>query len=192
VVRTVRLALGGWHSLRGRRQEPGCLAPGRAPPSAGTALITQARNAPEETPPRADTHIHPEHDLGLDKAREIALKWAEEVETDFDMACTIIEGDLSDTVEFNRSGVSGQLIVAADQFDMNAKLRFRLGAFAKTIEKEILANLDRQLAAAKPVSKSAPKRKALNRPAHSLRPSITITARSRLRFYSESKTFFCA
>ena len=108
----------------------------------------------------ADIHIHREHTLGLDKARDIALKWAEEVEQSFDMDCTISEGEYSDTVQFKRSGVSGELIVAADHFDLNAKLGFLLGAFAKTIEKEILQNLDRQLAAAKPAprksAKSAP------------------------------------
>ncbi len=103
----------------------------------------------------SDIRIHRDHSLGLDKAREIAWKWAEEVEQGFDMACTVIEGEYSDTVQFKRSGVSGELIVAADHFDLHAKLGFLLGAFAKTIEKEILQNLDKQLAAAKPPRKTA-------------------------------------
>jgi putative polyhydroxyalkanoate system protein len=93
-----------------------------------------------------DIRIHREHTLGLEKARKIAWQWAEEVERKFDMECTVVEGEYSDTVEFTRSGVSGRLIVAADHFDLNAKLGFLLGAFAKTIEREIQNNLDALLA----------------------------------------------
>ncbi len=94
----------------------------------------------------AEINIHRDHALGLKKAREVAWAWAEEVEQKFDMECTVIEGDYSDTVEFTRSGVSGRLIVAADHFDLQAKLGFLLGAFSKTIEREILTNLDTLLA----------------------------------------------
>jgi putative polyhydroxyalkanoate system protein len=107
-----------------------------------------------------DIRIHREHSLGLAKARKIAWAWAEEVERKFDMECTVIEGDTSDTVEFTRSGVSGRLIVAADHFDLNAKLGFLLGAFSKTIETEIEKNLDTLLAqgaAAKGKAKSTRK-----------------------------------
>ncbi len=94
-----------------------------------------------------DIHIHRDHALGLAKARKVALKWAEEVESRFGMDCTIVEGKTSDTVEFTRSGCSGQLIVAADHFDLNAKLGFLLGAFAGTIEREVQQELDKLLAA---------------------------------------------
>src|SRR6188768_3633141 len=103
----------------------------------------------------ADIKIHREHKLGLAKARKIAWQWAEEVEKKFDMECSVLEGDTSDTVQFTRSGVNGQLIVAADHFDLNAKLGFLLGAFSKTIEAEILKNLDALLAkSAKPAAKT--------------------------------------
>ena len=94
-----------------------------------------------------DIRIHRDHTLGLPKARKIAWQWAEQAEDKFDMACTVIEGQTSDTVEFTRSGVSGRLIVAADHFDLEAKLGFLLGAFSKTIEGEITKNLDTLLAA---------------------------------------------
>jgi putative polyhydroxyalkanoate system protein len=103
----------------------------------------------------ADIKIRREHRLGLPKARKIAWAWAEQVEKQFDMACTVIEGETSDTVEFTRSGVNGTLIVAADHFDLNAKLGFLLGAFSKTIEGEIEKNLDALLAkGAAPAKKS--------------------------------------
>jgi putative polyhydroxyalkanoate system protein len=95
----------------------------------------------------ADIKIHREHQLGLAKARKVAWAWAEEVEQRFEMECTVIEGKTSDTVEFTRSGVNGRLIVAADHFDLEAKLGFLLGAFSKTIEREIEGELDKLLAA---------------------------------------------
>ena len=101
----------------------------------------------------ADIRIHREHQLGLAQARKIAWNWAEEVEKKFDMECTVIEGQTSDTVEFTRSGVKGRLIVAADHFDLEAKLGFLLGAFSKTIEAEITKNLDDLLAKKKPGKK---------------------------------------
>lgn len=102
-----------------------------------------------------DIRIHRKHSLGLPKAREIAWQWAEEVEKKFDMECTVLEGETSDTVEFTRSGVNGRLIVAADHFDLDAKLGFLLGAFSKTIESEIEKNLDALLAKSKPAAKKA-------------------------------------
>ncbi|HEU6454840.1 MAG TPA: polyhydroxyalkanoic acid system family protein [Roseateles sp.] len=97
----------------------------------------------------AEIRIHREHALGLERAREIAWKWAEQVEEKFDMACTVIEGEYSDTVEFTRPGVKGELTVAPDHFELVAQLGFLLGAFKKTIEGEIEKELDALLAAKK-------------------------------------------
>lgn len=102
----------------------------------------------------ADIHIHRDHRLGLAKARKIAWKWAEDVEQQFDMECTVVEGETSDTVEFKRSGVNGRLVVAADHFDLEARLGFLLGAFSKTIEAEITKNLDTLLQPAPAAKKS--------------------------------------
>jgi putative polyhydroxyalkanoate system protein len=100
-----------------------------------------------------DIRIHRDHQLGLAQARKVAWKWAEQAEQKFDMACTVIEGESSDTVEFTRSGVNGRLIVAGDHFDLEARLGFLLGAFARTIETEIEKNLDELLAKSKPARK---------------------------------------
>lgn len=94
----------------------------------------------------AEIKIHREHSLGLDKAREIAWQWAEQAEQRFDMECTVLEGENSDTVEFTRTGVQGRLIVAADHFELEARLGFLLGAFAHSIQTEIEKNLDDLLA----------------------------------------------
>ena len=106
-----------------------------------------------------DIRIHRQHALGLAKARKVAWTWAEDVEKKFGMACTVIEGETSDTVEFTRAGVNGHLIVAADHFDLDAKLGFLLGAFARTIESEIENNLDTLLGKAVAASKKAPTKK---------------------------------
>lgn len=105
-----------------------------------------------------DIKLHRKHKLGLAKARKLAWAWAEKVEEKFGMECTVLEGETSDTVEFTRSGVSGELIVAADHFDLQAKLGFLLGAFSKTIEAEIEKELDALLgapAAKKPRAKKS-------------------------------------
>ena len=113
-----------------------------------------------------DIRIHREHKLGLAEARKIAGEWACEVESRFGMACSTIQGETSDTVEFTRSGVKGRLIVAADHFDLDAKLGFLLGAFSKTIEGEIQKNLDTLLAgAAKSAGKAPAKKAAAAKPA---------------------------
>jgi putative polyhydroxyalkanoate system protein len=104
-----------------------------------------------------DIKIHRDHSLGLARAREVAWQWAEQAEAKFDMECTVIEGETSDTVEFTRSGVNGRLIVAADHFDLEAQLGFLLGAFSKTIEGEITKNLDALLAVPAKPGKAAKK-----------------------------------
>jgi len=107
----------------------------------------------------ADIRIHRDHELGLKRAREIAWAWAEQVEAKFDMECTVLEGKSSDTVEFSRSGVKGELVVAAKHFDLNAKLGLLLGAFKSTIEAEIQKELDALLAADAAPTKKAAKKK---------------------------------
>ncbi len=102
----------------------------------------------------ADIRIHRDHSLGLAKARKVAWDWAELAEAKFDMECSVLEGETSDTVSFTRSGVKGELIVAADHFDLQAKLGFLLGAFSKTIESEIEKNLDELLGAANAAKKT--------------------------------------
>lgn len=94
----------------------------------------------------ADLHIVREHQLGLAAARKIAYAWAEQVEAEYGMECTYEEGKGGDTVAFTRSGVHGTLQVTKQQFCLEAKLGFLLGAFKQRIEDEIVKNLDTLLA----------------------------------------------
>ncbi len=47
-----------------------------------------------------------------------------------------------DRITFTRTGVSGELRVDADRFELDAKLGFLLGAFKDRIEQEVTKNLD--------------------------------------------------
>ncbi len=94
----------------------------------------------------AEIHLRRDHTLGLARARKVAWKWAEHVEQKFEMECTVLEGDTSDTVQFKRSGVSGTMIVTGDHFEVSAKLGLLLGAFAGQIESEVRKQLDEALA----------------------------------------------
>jgi putative polyhydroxyalkanoate system protein len=108
----------------------------------------------------ADLNLHRDHTLGLARARKVALKWAEDVEARLDMACTLIEGDNEDVLEFKRSGVDGRMVVAATFFDLEARLGFLLKPFLATIAAEVGKQLDEALAkesarAAKPARAAA-------------------------------------
>lgn len=108
----------------------------------------------------AELHIVREHTLGLAQARKIAFKWAEQAQTDFGLACSYIEGDGVDEVNFSRSGVKGKLDVDASRFELRVQLGFLLGAFKQRIEAEIVSNLDTLLAAPNPKRASRKKVKS--------------------------------
>ena len=96
----------------------------------------------------ADIHVHRSHRLGLARARKTAWRWAELAEQKFGMECTVVEGKTGDVVEFTRAGVDGKLVVAADSFDLTARLGFLVGVFRDRIVAEIEENLDDVLAEA--------------------------------------------
>ena len=93
----------------------------------------------------AHIHIHREHQLGLPQARQLARQWTERARTEFGVECQVLEGPVSDTVTFTRSGVNGALLVAADHFTVDAKLGLLFGAFSKKFEHEIEKTIDKLL-----------------------------------------------
>jgi len=105
----------------------------------------------------ADLHLHREHTLGLARARKVAMKWAEHVESKLDMECTMIEGDDEDVLEFTRSGVDGRMTVAANFFDLEAKLSFLLKPFLASIEAQVRKQLEEALAKEEAKAAKAPK-----------------------------------
>jgi len=102
----------------------------------------------------AELHILRPHSLGLPQARQLALRWAAQAQTEFGLHCTYEEGQQEDEVGFSRPGVDGTLVVSHDRFELNARLGFLLGAFKDRIEREIVSNFDALLAPA-----VAPKKK---------------------------------
>ena len=90
----------------------------------------------------ADLHIVREHALGMASARQLALDWAEEMETDFRMRCTYQEGPLHDLVTFEGTGAKGTLQVSGTSFELDVKLGFMLGNFKDKIEAVIRKKLD--------------------------------------------------
>ena len=99
-----------------------------------------------------DIHIVRKHRLGLAGARKLAFRWAEEAEERLGMECIYEEGTSSDLVSFTRSGVNGELKVAKDHFELDARLGVLLGAFKEKIETQIVKNLDELLEAKDPLS----------------------------------------
>ncbi len=93
-----------------------------------------------------DLRIRRDHDLGLPEARKIAQDWVRSAQEKLHMACTYHSGEAVDRIAFTRSGVSGELRVAGDRFELDAKLGFLLGAFKDRIEQEVSKNLDELLA----------------------------------------------
>jgi putative polyhydroxyalkanoate system protein len=94
----------------------------------------------------AEIRIVREHGLGLEKARKLAWRWAEEAEKKLEMECTYEEGEAQDVVRFKRSGAHGELTVDPENFNLHAKLGVLLGVFRARIESEIEKNLDELLA----------------------------------------------
>ena len=90
----------------------------------------------------ADLHIVREHTLGMAAARQLALDWAEEMETEFRMRCTYQEGPLHDLVTFEGTGAKGTLQVNGTSFELDVKLGFMLGNFKDKIEAVIRKKLD--------------------------------------------------
>ena len=99
--------------------------------------------------------VHRDHTLGLARARKVAWKWAEHVEKKYEMECTVLEGETSDTVQFQRSGVSGTMTVTADHFQIEAKLGLLMSAFSGQIQTEVARQLDEALAKEQAKTKKA-------------------------------------
>ncbi len=93
-----------------------------------------------------DFHIHRPHTLGLERARKITRKWIASAEKQYDVTCTVTEGETSDRVQFKRSGFSGAVNVSAEHFAIDCKLGILYGAFKNKIEEEVARQLDTALA----------------------------------------------
>jgi putative polyhydroxyalkanoate system protein len=93
----------------------------------------------------ANIHIQKQHQLGLKKARKIALDWANSAEKKLDMTCEYEQGHEFDFVHFKRPGATGTMRVSADEFEVDVKLGILLSAFKDRIEQELNQTLDARL-----------------------------------------------
>lgn len=93
-----------------------------------------------------DIHIMKEHQLGLGRARDIALQWAADARQSYGMQCSHEIGETHDWVLFKQSGVQGALKVAADHFELTADLGFLFKGFRHKITNTIESRLESLLA----------------------------------------------
>ena len=93
----------------------------------------------------SDIKFQHAHELGLERARTLAAKWAQDAQAKLGLTCRTESGDDHDTVHFERSGVKGQMRVSATQLDLNVKLGLMMSAMKPMIEAEIRKNLDKLL-----------------------------------------------
>jgi putative polyhydroxyalkanoate system protein len=91
----------------------------------------------------SDIHYHKEHDLGLEKARQLAKDWIDDTARKMGLDCKHTEGAEQDTITFERMGVTGLMTVTGTSFDLNVKLGMMMAAFKPIVEAEIAKNLSR-------------------------------------------------
>lgn len=96
----------------------------------------------------ADIKIQRSHALGMDKARALAQDWMGDAARQLGLTCNMVQGDVEDTISFERMGVTGQMKVRADAFELDTKLGMMMSAFKPLIEAEIDRNLANILAKA--------------------------------------------
>jgi putative polyhydroxyalkanoate system protein len=90
----------------------------------------------------AEILIDRAHTIGLDRAREVALRIAAELTDQYDMDCCW-EGDL---LSFSRVGAHGTLEIDPDRIRVVLKLGILLSAFKPMIEDRLHRNFDRYFA----------------------------------------------
>ncbi|MGH6646057.1 polyhydroxyalkanoic acid system family protein [Aquabacterium sp.] len=96
----------------------------------------------------ADIKIQRSHALGMDKARALALDWMNGDAKQLGLTCTLQQGENEDIIQFERMGVTGQMTVRPDAFELDTKLNMMMAPLKPLIESEIDKNLARILAKA--------------------------------------------
>lgn len=106
----------------------------------------------------ADLMIRRDHGLGLAAARQVCDRWLQQAREQYHLQCALerspdsgadagAEGTAGcDVVRFSGAGVSGELRVTGESFELQANLSFLMRGFKVRIEQEINRNLDLLLA----------------------------------------------
>lgn len=90
----------------------------------------------------SDITFQKDHDLGLEKARELANEWVQDSAKKLGLVCKHTEGAEQDTITFERMGVTGLMTVTGTSFDLKVNLGM-MSAFRPIVEAEISKNLSR-------------------------------------------------
>ena len=85
----------------------------------------------------ADISVTQVHKLPHDKARAAAQKIAEQLADEYEMALEWV----GDALHFQRSGVSGKLLLLDKEATLEISLGFLFKAFAPTIEQKVAAKM---------------------------------------------------
>ncbi len=89
----------------------------------------------------ADIDYQQAHNLGLEKARELAQRWMNEGAQQLGLNCECTQGADQDTITFERMGVKGTMLVSGTNFDLKVKLGMMMSAFKPMIEAELARNM---------------------------------------------------
>jgi putative polyhydroxyalkanoate system protein len=101
----------------------------------------------------AELHIERTHGLSPQAALDLAQRWVDQAHKDWGLQCRPGPMDASDPTPqaqrwcFERTGVSGQLHVDAQCFQLELKLGFLLSAYRDRIRAQIESNLDEAIRA---------------------------------------------
>ncbi|WP_426112262.1 polyhydroxyalkanoic acid system family protein [Massilia sp. PWRC2] len=85
----------------------------------------------------ADIHIVQAHALSATQARAAAQQVTDKLARDYQLTCAW-DGDI---LRFERSGVAGELQLAAGQAVVDVRLGFMMGAFAPVIEAKLASSM---------------------------------------------------
>lgn len=91
----------------------------------------------------SDIHYERAHDLGLDRARELAREWLDDAARKLGLSCQTQAGETQDTITFERTGVKGTMLVSGTGFTLDIKLGMMMAAFKPLVEAEVSRNLER-------------------------------------------------
>jgi putative polyhydroxyalkanoate system protein len=98
---------------------------------------------PQRQHSMADIHIVQAHSLSQEQARQAAENVAGKLARDYQLAC-VWEGD---TLRFQRSGVTGELVLSDGRAEIDVRLGFLMGAFAPVIEAKLASSMKKVFAA---------------------------------------------
>lgn len=98
--------------------------------------------------------IAKKHELSHAKAKEAAQKIADDLAKRFDLRCEW----KGDDIEFERTGVSGELHVGKDEVRLDCQLGFLLSMLKPAIEDAVNRDFDKYFGKAKAKPKPKPKR----------------------------------